>query len=102
VILSCTWTIEALKHLNSQDKLLSRHAKWAAYVQQFSFTIKHKAKALNRVADTLSRKLTLLVIVKNEVLGFDFIKELLHTNSFFGPIVEKVSMGARSDYGVYN
>ena len=28
---------EALKHLNSQDKLLSRHAKWATYVQQFSF-----------------------------------------------------------------
>ena len=26
---------EALKHLNSQDKLSSRHAKWAAYVQQF-------------------------------------------------------------------
>jgi hypothetical protein len=45
---------EALKHLNSQDKLSSRHTKWAAYVQQFSFTIKHKTEALNRVADALS------------------------------------------------
>jgi hypothetical protein len=34
---------EALKHLNSQDKLSSRNAKLAVYVQQFSFTIKHKA-----------------------------------------------------------
>jgi hypothetical protein len=40
--------------------------------------------------------------MKNEVLGFDFIKELLHANSFFGPIVEEVSLGVRSDYGLYN
>jgi hypothetical protein len=93
---------EALKHLNSQDKLSSWHAKWAAYVQQFSFTIKHKAGALNRVADALSRKSSLLVTMTNEVLGFDFIKELLHTDSFFGPIMDEIAGGARSDYGVYN
>jgi hypothetical protein len=40
--------------------------------------------------------------MKNEVLGFDFIKELLHTDSFFGPIVEEIFVGTRSDYGVYN
>jgi hypothetical protein len=91
-----------LKHFNSQDKLSSRHVKWAAYVQQFSFTIKHKAGALNRVTNALSRKSTLLVTMKNEILGFYFIKELLHTDSFFGPIMEEVVVGARSDYGVYN
>jgi hypothetical protein len=74
---------EALKHLNSQDKLSARHAKWAAYVHQFSFTIKHKAGALNRVADALSRKSSLLVTMKNEVLGFEFIKDLLLTDPFF-------------------
>jgi hypothetical protein len=47
---------EALKHLNSQDKLSARHAKWAAFVQLFSFTIKDKSGALNKVANTLSRK----------------------------------------------
>jgi hypothetical protein len=93
---------EALKHLNSQDKLSSRHAKWAAYVKQFSFTIKHKAGALNRVANALSRKSSLLVIMTNEVFGFDFIKELLHTDSFFGPIVDEIAGGARCDYGVYD
>jgi hypothetical protein len=38
----------------------------------------------------------------NEVLGFDFIKELLHTDSFFGPIVDEIAGGSRSDYRVYN
>ena len=38
---------EVLKHFNSQDKLSTWHAKWAAYVHQFSFTIKHKVGALN-------------------------------------------------------
>ncbi|XP_050255227.1 uncharacterized protein LOC126701144 [Quercus robur] len=45
---------DALKHINSQDKLSSRHAVWAAYIQQFSFVIKHESGALNRVADALS------------------------------------------------
>ena len=54
------------------------------------------------MANTLSQKSTLLVTMKNEVLGFDFIKELLHTNSFFGPIVGDPTSGVRSDYGLYN
>jgi hypothetical protein len=57
---------KALKHLNSQDKLLSRHAKWATFVQQFSFTIKHKSRALNRVDNTLSRKTSLLTTMNVE------------------------------------
>jgi hypothetical protein len=72
------------------------------YVQLFSFTIKHKVGALNKVADTLSQKSTFLVMMQNEVLGFEFIKELLKTNSFFGPIVEDINSGVRSDYGLYN
>ena len=68
----------------------------------FPFTIKHKAEALNKVADALSRKSTLLVTMQNEVLGFEFIKDLLITDPFFGPIVGDVTSGVRSDYGLYN
>jgi hypothetical protein len=93
---------ETLKHHNNQDKLSAQHAKWAAYVQQFSFTIKHKVGALNRVADALSRKSLLLVIMQNEVLGFEFLKDLLLTDPFFGPIVGDVISGVRKDYGLFN
>ena len=46
---------DAWKHINSQDKLSSRHAVLVAYIQKISFVIKHKSGALNRVADALSR-----------------------------------------------
>jgi hypothetical protein len=68
---------EALKHLNSQDKLSARHAKWATFVQQFSFTIKHKSGALNKVADALSRKTSLLTTMKSEVISFELLKDSL-------------------------
>ena len=45
---------DALKHINSQDKLSSQHVVWAAYIQQISFVIKHKSGALNRVVDAFS------------------------------------------------
>lgn len=45
---------EALKHFHIQDKLSDQHAKWAGYIQQFSFVIKHKFGVLDRVADALS------------------------------------------------
>ena len=42
---------EVLKHINSLGKLSDRHAKWVAYIQQFSFVLKHTFG--NRVADLL-------------------------------------------------
>ncbi|XP_059441865.1 uncharacterized protein LOC132174190 [Corylus avellana] len=94
--------LEVLKHLNSQDKLSSRHANWAAYVQQFSFTINHKSGPLNKVADALSRKSTLLTTMANEVIGFDLLKDSLSTDPLFGPIVDEMLLGNWSDFGLHN
>ncbi|CAL9013125.1 unnamed protein product, partial [Prunus brigantina] len=35
--------LEVLKHINSQDKLSTRHVKWASYLQQFTFVLKHQS-----------------------------------------------------------
>ena len=51
---------DALKHLHSQHKVSARHASWIAYLQQFTFVVKHKARATNRVAGTLSWRTNLL------------------------------------------
>jgi hypothetical protein len=81
---------EVLKHLNSQNKLSSRHAPWAAYAQQFSFTIKHKSGALNKVADARSWKSLLITSMKMKVLGFEFVKDALCIDPFFGPLNNEV------------
>nr|GEZ10697.1 retrovirus-related Pol polyprotein from transposon 17.6 [Tanacetum cinerariifolium] len=47
---------EALKYINGQHKLSSRHAKWVEFLQAYSFTIRHKAGSAKVVADALSRR----------------------------------------------
>ena len=66
---------EALKHLNSQATLNKRHAKWAIYLQQFNFSLRHKAGVLNRVVDGLSKRSSLLMLMHNTVEGFEAFRE---------------------------
>ena len=93
---------EALKHHNSQDKLSFWHVKWASYVQQFSFTVKHKLGALIKVIEVLSRKSTLLTTMKSEVINFEFLNYYLSTDHLIGSIVVDVSSGMRGDFGLHN
>ena len=66
---------EALKYLNSQQKLNARHARWVEYLQSYTFVLKHKAGSENCAADALSRRVTLLFTSQVEVTGFERIKE---------------------------
>ncbi|GJS86348.1 retrovirus-related pol polyprotein from transposon 17.6 [Tanacetum coccineum] len=50
----------ALKYINGQHRLKPGHAKWVEFLQAYSFSIRHMAGALNKVADALSRKQALL------------------------------------------
>ena len=77
---------EALKYINGQHKLNARHAKWVELLQAFSFAIKHKAGVMNKVADALSRKHSLLSTMQVRVLGFDSFKELYIDDPYFGDV----------------
>jgi hypothetical protein len=92
---------EALKHKNSQDKLSSRHAGLVAYVQQFSFLIKHKYGVLNKVANVISWKTLLLKTMKTKVLGFYFLKDALSINLFFSHVVSDVIAENRANFILY-
>jgi len=67
---------EALKYIQGQHKLNSRHAKWVEFLQSFHFVIKHKSGKLNQGADALSRRHLLFFLLGASVLGFQHLREL--------------------------
>lgn len=77
---------DALRHLDSQAKVSSRHASWISYLQQFTFSICHKAGKLNRVPDALSRRHSLLITLHTSVTGFASFADLYATDPFFGRV----------------
>ncbi|PKI37799.1 hypothetical protein CRG98_041810, partial [Punica granatum] len=73
---------EALKHLHSQDKMLALHASWVAYLERFTFVVKHKSGVTDRIADALSRRRSILsrMTVKPWVdISMDFVLGLPRT-----------------------
>lgn len=93
---------DALKHMGAQDKVSARHASWFAYLQQFTFVIKHKAGHLNKVADTLSRRYSLLTTLHTSVTGFSVLPELYSNDPFFGKIWNDTQIGLSDEYLVLN
>ncbi|RDX89947.1 hypothetical protein CR513_28245, partial [Mucuna pruriens] len=57
---------EALKHLRGKGKLNKRHAKWVEFLEQFSYVIKHKQDKINVVANALSRRHALNVMLETK------------------------------------
>ena len=67
---------QALKFVQSQANLNSRHATWIEFLQRFDFFIKHKAGSSNVVADSLSRRNSMLATMHHHVIGFNDIRTL--------------------------
>ena len=65
---------QALTVLHSQNSLNRLHAQWAIFLQRFTFVIQHKAGKTNCVADALSPRSTLLIVLHHEVIGFEEMK----------------------------
>ncbi|GKV29618.1 hypothetical protein SLEP1_g38525 [Rubroshorea leprosula] len=89
---------EALKHLNSQQKISCRHAAWSEFLQAYPFLLKYKSGVQNRVADALSHRHALLTSLQMKVIGFEVIKELYEDDPDFSNIWQATSNQAFQQY----
>ena len=76
----------SLKYLQAQKNINKMHARWVSYIQRFDFLIKHQAGKENGVADALSRKETLLIMLSAEITAFNHLPMLYETDEDFGEI----------------
>ncbi|XP_062149751.1 uncharacterized protein LOC133858309 [Alnus glutinosa] len=89
---------QALKFINSQKNINRMYAWRVSYIQRFTFTLKHKSGKLNRVADALSHRATLLITMKAEVIGFECIKELYEEDEDSEQIIQELHAGGLGGY----
>ncbi|PKU62236.1 putative mitochondrial protein [Dendrobium catenatum] len=66
---------EALRYINSQKKLNARHGRWVEFLQEYTYTIRHKAGSENKAADALSRRMMITRKMTADVIGFERLKE---------------------------
>ncbi|GJS54906.1 RNA-directed DNA polymerase [Tanacetum coccineum] len=89
---------EALKFINGQHKLKSRHAKYVEFIKDFSFVIRHKVGLNNQVADALSHRYSLITTMHIRVQGFDSFRGLYCDDLDFREIWIKCDNGPSQQF----
>lgn len=89
---------EALRHIATQDNLIARQASWVAYLQHFTFVLKHKLGTSNRVTDALSRRALVVSDLRISVLELELLGEAYADDHFFTLILLHIAVREPSDF----
>ncbi|GKD37910.1 putative nucleotidyltransferase, ribonuclease H [Tanacetum coccineum] len=71
------------RHIRTQDKVSYKHGRWLAFLEKFTFVVKHKTSVSNRAVDALSRKSGLLITMQVDVPGLDVIRDMVVVDPYF-------------------
>jgi hypothetical protein len=77
-----------LQFITRHGKLNQKHAKSIDFMQNFTFFIKHISGNANKVVDALRRRVLILQEFQVKTLGFDYLKEMYHSDPDFGESYE--------------
>ncbi|GJW55890.1 putative nucleotidyltransferase, ribonuclease H [Tanacetum coccineum] len=93
---------DSLRHIRTQDKVSHKHGRWLAFLEKFTFVVKHKTGVSNRAADALSRRSNLLVSMQVDVPGLDVICEQLTLDPYFSNVLQGVQSGQYPDFNIHD
>ncbi|GJY33240.1 putative nucleotidyltransferase, ribonuclease H [Tanacetum coccineum] len=68
---------DSLRHIRTQDKVSHKQGRWLAFLEKFTFVVKHKTGVSNRAVDALSRRSGLLVTMQVDVPRLDVIRDMV-------------------------
>lgn len=88
--------------MDNQAKISSRPASWIAYLQQFTFVIRHQSGKRNKFADALSRRHALLATFNVSVPGITTFADAYESDPFFGCIWADVVSHVRRDFVLHD
>ncbi|GKD30408.1 putative nucleotidyltransferase, ribonuclease H, partial [Tanacetum coccineum] len=93
---------DSLRHIRTQDKVSHKHGCWLAFLEKFTFVVKHKTGVFNWAADALSRRSNLLVSMQVDVPGLDVICEQLTLDPYFSNVLQGVQSGQYPDFNIHD
>ncbi|GJZ15241.1 putative nucleotidyltransferase, ribonuclease H [Tanacetum coccineum] len=94
--------LDSLRHIRTQDKVSHKHRRWLAFLEKFTFVVKHKTVVSNRAADALSRRSRLLVTMHVDVPGLDVIRDMVAVDPYFSIVLLGVQAGEKPDFFLHN
>ncbi|GJR74594.1 putative reverse transcriptase domain-containing protein [Tanacetum coccineum] len=90
------------RHIRTQDKLSHKHGRWLAFLEKFTFVVKHKTSVSNRATNALSRRSGLLVTMQVDAPGLDVIRNMVAVDPYFSVVLHDVQAGEKSDFFLHN
>ncbi|GJY82552.1 putative nucleotidyltransferase, ribonuclease H [Tanacetum coccineum] len=90
------------RHIRTQDKVSHNHVRWLAFLEKFTFVVKHKTGVSNRATDALSRRSSLLVTMQVDVSGLDVIRNMVVVDPYFFVVLQGVQAGEKPGFFLHN
>nr|GEY56113.1 putative reverse transcriptase domain-containing protein [Tanacetum cinerariifolium] len=73
-----------------------------AFLEKFTFVVKHKTGVSNRAADALSRRSNLLVTMQVDVPGLEVIRDTVTVDPYFSVVLHGVQAGEEPDFFLHD
>nr|GEW43799.1 putative reverse transcriptase domain-containing protein [Tanacetum cinerariifolium] len=79
-----------------------KHGRWLAFLEKFTFTVKHKTGVSNRAVDALSKRSGLLVTMQVDVPGLNVIRDMVTVDLYFLVVLQGVQAGEKPNFFLHD